>query len=198
MWRVLTLVFALLVSSYLFGIRPARRSIQNMNTRLFMRPRRRPKHHPHPQAHAEHSKKKEEAAVKHVAKKEEHGKDIEKKHQLAAQEKKKEENRKKDAEKKHQHTAQEKRIVETLHKVVANLHRADHDYDNQRHKALEHVQGAPGLARAGPRRDWQIRRYDPGEIGRDPAQGARPVAESAVGAIGERRPGPSRRGPAEG
>ena len=112
--------------------------------------------------------------------------------------KKKEEHAKKEAEKKHEHTAQEKRIVETLHKVVANLHRADHDYDNQRHEAVEHVRSAlhnlhaPDPDTSGKSGGMTQAKSD--AILRD-ALG--PWRVGASGAIQQNRAGPPRGGPAE-
>ena len=185
----LTMSFILMLLSYTFGTSPAQEHHAKHEHKVVHAAPAKPKaEHPHSQTHAENSKKRAGEAIKHRV-------SAEAKHPHTAPEKKKEHD--KVAQKKHEHTSQEKRIVETLQKVVANVHRADHDYDNQRHKALEHVQAAPRSARAGRIREWQIRRYDTGKIGRDPPRGPHSVEVGAGGAIGEKRPRPSRRGPAE-
>ena len=124
MMRASTVTFAVLFLGGAFGFRPA----------IAQHPKPgHPQAHPaaakpkpaqsHPKAHAEAAHKAQHAEH---AKKEEHRK----------------EEHKKAAEKKHEHTAHEKQIIASLHKITEHLHRADHDYDNQRHEAVEHLKGA--------------------------------------------------------
>jgi hypothetical protein len=143
-------MITVLFSSNAVGIRPANAQHSKHEHREHHPAHANPtSEHHHAKAHAQVAHKaehhphdpKKEVAIKHAPDKDEHDQGHDKKHQHAAQEKKKNERDKGD-DKKHQHTAQERRIVETLHKVVTNLHRADHDYDDQRHEALEHARGA--------------------------------------------------------
>ncbi len=169
MRRMITVAIASLFMSAAFGVSPAgaqhpkaqaehtRRETEKKREHELQKKKEEEHRRKEAEKKREHElqKKKEEHRKKEAEKKREHElqrkkeeehrkKEAERKREHELQEKKKQavEHRKKEAEKKHEHTPQEKRIVETLHKVVANLHRADHDYDNQRHEALEHVRSA--------------------------------------------------------
>jgi type IV secretory pathway VirB10-like protein len=77
---------------------------------------------------------------------EEHHKDAEEKaldeHRKEAEKVAREKRRKEEERRERERSPHERQIIASLHSVARNLHRADHDYDGERHRAYEHVRNA--------------------------------------------------------
>jgi hypothetical protein len=155
MTQMRLLTFVVLCLTFAFGSRHAiAQSSKHKQEEAARHAAERAAHERHKQEeaarHAAHERKLHEEAAKHAAEKAEH----EKKMQQHAEHEKKmkaeseariaaaRKHRSSNPVQKHKQTAQDRQIAATLSNVAVHLHRADHDYDWQRHEAVELVRGA--------------------------------------------------------
>jgi Skp family chaperone for outer membrane proteins len=167
MWRVTAMPLALLFSTCAFG---SRQACAQHHPEHKVGHVARAVHQEHPKAHheehkhdgkkAEHeaAKKKHEEAERKKHAEAEHEKQRKERERLAlkkreAQDKDRRLEHEKNANKKNHDSAHERQIVDGLRRIGEQLHRADHDYDNQRHEAVHHIASAVADMKQ-PRPDW--------------------------------------------